>query len=339
MHMRHFTYILLLLGLVIIFKSCKKDEPMPELPPPSSTHNPTPYNLVIPSGFPAMAIHPDNPLTVEGVELGRMLYYDSLLHSTQEFACASCHLQSNSFTEPTANCLPHLNLGWNDAFLWNGKIEGWVEDIMIFEVEDFFVTDISKFNAHSTYPALFKSAFGTENITSKEAAYALAQFFRTLISSNSKWDKYLKGEVSLSQAEAKGYEIFFSEKGDCFHCHGTILFSDNAFHNNGLDSLPESGREEISGDMNDYGKFKTPTLRNIEFTAPYMHDGRYNTLEEVIEFYSSEVAFSSTIDPLMKKVHEGGLQLTQQEQSELVAFLKTLSDTSYLNNPTLASPF
>lgn len=337
--MKRYIYILFIIGIVIIIKSCKKDDPIsiPEVPP--SSYEPTPYNLTIPQGFPDMQIHPDNPLTVEGVQLGRMLYYDSLLHPTQSMACAGCHFQSNSFSSALDNCLPHVNLGWNDAFLRNGKVEGWLEDIMQFEVEDFFVTNISKFNSHSTYPALFKNAFGTDNITSKEAAYALAQFFRIMISSDSKWDKYLKGEATLTQAEAKGYEIFFSEKGDCFHCHGTILFTDDLFHNNGLDSLPAQGRAEISGDPNDYGKYKSPTLRNIEFTAPYMHDARFNTLEEVIDFYSTDVRYSQTVDPLMKKVHLGGLQLTLQEKSDLLAFLKTLSDTSYLSNPDLSNPF
>jgi len=267
-----------------------------------------------------------------------MLYYDSIIDFGNDRACATCHVQENSFTS-VENCLPHLNLAWNNAFLWNGKIEGTLEEIMLFEVEDFFQTDLTKLNTHSEYPELFFKAFGTNNITSKEVANALAQFERTKISSNSKWDRYLKGEVTLTQAEALGFEVFFTEKGDCFHCHSTILFTDHLFHNNGLDSIPEQGRAEISGDQNDIGKFKSPTLRNIEFTAPYMHDGRYETLEDVMDFYSKGVIWSPTIDPLMKKVSQGGVQLNDQDKVNLIAFLKTLSDTSYINNPTFSNPF
>ena len=171
-------------------------------------------------------------------------------------------------------------------------------------------------------------------------AKAIAQFERTFISSESDWDKYLRGEYMLSQSEAKGFEVFFTEKGDCFHCHGTILFTDNLFHNNGLDSvLTNLGLGAITGNSNDNGKFKSPTLRNIEFTAPYMHDGRFNTLEEVIDFYSENVMFSPTVDPLMKKVNQGGLHLTTSEKIDLIAFLKTLSDNDFINNPDYSSPF
>jgi cytochrome c peroxidase len=169
---------------------------------------------------------------------------------------------------------------------------------------------------------------------------AIAQFERTIISSNSKWDKYLRGEVSLSQTEAKGFEIFFTEKGDCFHCHTTILFTDNLFHNNGLDSIfNDEGLSNITNNPNDQGKFKTPTLRNIEFTAPYMHDGRFTTLEEVIDFYSEGIVWSSTIDPLMKKVSQGGVHLNEEEKNNLIAFVKTLTDTTFVNNSDYSNPF
>lgn len=328
--------LFLVLTFSIFLISCNKNT---DVPIPVSTFNPTPYKLVIPQGFPSMKYQDDNLLTVEGIELGRMLYYDSIVDLNGERACASCHLQANSFSTSPLNAMPHLNLGWNNAFLWNGKVEGTIEDIMTFEVEEFFQTDLTKLNSHSSYPQLFYKAFGKSTITSKEVAYALAQFERTMVSSNSKWDRYLRGEVNLSQAEAQGFELFFTEKGDCFHCHGTILFTDNLFHNNGLDSIPMAGRSEITMNQYDIGKFKSPTLRNIEFTAPYMHDARFQTLEEVIDFYSNNVKWSPTIDPLMKKVGQGGVQLSEQDKINLLAFLKTLSDTSYLNNPALSSPF
>ena len=190
------------------------------------------------------------------------------------------------------------------------------------------------------YPDLFFKAFGTRTIDSTLVVKAIAQFERTMISSNSKWDRYLRGEVQLTQAESKGFEIFFTEKGDCFHCHTTILFTDHIFHNNGLDSeFADKGLFDVTGDPNDMGKFKTPTLRNLEFTAPYMHDGRFETLEEVIDFYSHEVKFSPTIDPLMKKVQQGGIQLTDEEKESLLAFLKTLTDNSFNENPDFSNPF
>ena len=154
----------------------------------------------------------------------------------------------------------------------------------------------------------------------------------TLISANSKFDKYLRGEAQLTASELGGYAIFNTEKGDCFHCHGTQMFMDNLFHNNGLDEEPftDLGLGKITNDASDNGKFKTPTLRNIEFSAPYMHDGRFRTLEEVVEHYNSGGEYSSTVDPLMKKLGVG-LQLTNQEKQDLVAFLKTLSDSDFID--------
>ncbi len=325
------------LFLLIVLISCNNETD--DAQPISEVYDPTPYEMDIPQGFPDMFIHEDNALTVEGIELGRRLYYDSILDLNEARACASCHIQQSAFSLSDENCMPQLNLAWSNAFLWNGLIEGSLEDIMLFEVEDFFFTDLTKLNSHSEYPDLFFEAFGTRDITSKEVAYALAQFERIKISSNSKWDRYLRGEVSLTQSEAQGFEVFFTEKGDCFHCHGSILFTTNSFYNNGLDSEPSEGRAGITGDPNDFGKFKSPTLRNIEFTAPYMHDGRFETLEEVVDFYSTGIKWSETIDPLMKKVDQGGVQLNEQDKINLIAFLKTLSDTSYLNNPALSSPF
>ena len=187
-------------------------------------------------------------------------------------------------------------------------------------------------NNHPEYPQLFKNAFNIDYIDSNHVVMAIAQFERSLISTNSKFDQFLNGEVQLNSSELNGYAIFNSEKGDCFHCHGSQMFMDNLFHNNGLDVEPfnDLGRGKITNDPNDYGKFKTPTLRNIEFSAPYMHDGRFATLEEVIEHYNSGGKYSSTVDPLMKKIGIG-LQLTNQEKEDLIAFLKTLSDTEFIS--------
>jgi len=184
---------------------------------------------------------------------------------------------------------------------------------------------------------MFLNAFGTEKIDSTLVTKAIAQFERTLISGNTKFDQYLLGNTSLSQQELNGFTIFMSEdKGDCFHCHGSDnnpLWTDNDFHNNGLDaSFNDLGLGAVTGDPNDNGKFKSPSLRNLVYTAPYMHDGRFSTLEEVINHYSEGLQSSSTIDPLMKKVNQGGVQLTPLEKADLKAFLITLTDDDFINN-------
>jgi len=300
----------------------------------------TPYIESIPSHFPDMPVSANNPMTNEGVALGRMLYYDKKLHPTQAMSCSECHDQSTSFSDPTVNSLAHVNIGWSNAFLWDGKVEGTLEDIMLFEVDDFFGTDLQVLNDDEEYPILFEKAFGVTNIKSKHIAYALAQFFRTLNSYDSKYDRVMQGLETFTAEEANGYDIFFTERGDCFHCHGGALTTDNLFHNTGLDTDPADGRYTITGNTSDIGKFKTPTLRNIEFTAPYMHDGRFQTLEEVITFYSYGLQWSPTVDPLMKNVEiAGGVNLNQQDMDDLTAFLKTFSDHSYLTNPEISDPF
>ncbi len=282
-----------------------------------------------------MAIPEDNPLTKEGVALGKKLYYDPILHKSRQQACASCHIQAKSFSSQP-NVLPHVNLGWNHNWLWDGRVQGSVEDIIAFEVEDFFETDLDNLNNHPEYPTLFKQAFNVDNITYVEVEKAISQFLRTLISGNSKFDKVQRGEEVFTPLEQQGMELFFTEKGDCFHCHGSVLFSDNLMHNNALDSLPDPGYFTYTGDSLDYGKFKSSTLRNIEYTAPYMHDGRFSTLDEVIDFYSHGLQKTITVDPLMKKLSQGGVQLTTTEKQALKAFLLTLSDKDFLTNPDFA---
>jgi cytochrome c peroxidase len=317
--------------LVLILAACNKGDT------PIQHYALTPYHIEIPKGFPSMHLSAENPITVEGVALGRKLYYDPIIDGIGSRSCGGCHLQAQGFSS-AGEVLPHVNLGFYSSWLWNGKVQGTMEDIMRFEVEDFFFTDMQRIYDDPTYDRDFRRVFGKEDYGTEEVSYALAQFIRTMISSNSPYDKRLRGEANLTEEQWRGYEIFFSERGDCFHCHGTVLLTDNIFHNNGLDANPDSGRSMVTGSSSDLGKFKTPTLRNLAFTAPYMHDGRYNTLEEVVDFYSEGLQYSATIDPLMKNVHNGGIHLTPAEKSDLIAFLFALTDSSYIVDARFSKP-
>ena len=309
----------------------------------------TPFILSIPSSFPNMNIPSDNPTTVEGVALGEQLFHDPILSADNTLACINCHQKNSSFSDPnqfstgidniagTRNASVLVNLGWQTSFNWDGSANNLEEQAFEpitnpIEMHNTWQNVEIKLNAHEEYPELFKSAFNIDYIDSIHVVKAISQYERTLISADSKFDRYSKGEEQLTASELNGFAIFNSEKGDCFHCHGTSLFMDNDFHNNGLDNEPflDIGLGKITGNPNDYGKFRTPTLRNIEFSAPYMHDGRFTTLEEVIDHYNSGGKNSSTIDPLMKKVGIG-LQLTNQEKTDLIAYLKTLSDYNFIN--------
>ena len=308
----------------------------------------TPFIIEIPSGFPDMNITTNNPMTVEGVALGNKLFHDKILSGNGMQACASCHLQSAAFSDTNQfstgidgfigdrNASTIINAGWNNSNFWDGRASSLEEQafepvVNPVEMNDTWLNVEMKLNADIEYPTLFKNAFNIDYIDSNHVVMAIAQFERTLISANSKFDKYLRGETQLTASELGGYAIFNSEKGDCFHCHGTQMFMDNLFHNNGLDPEPftDLGLGKITNNASDNAKFKTPTLRNIEFSSPYMHDGRFSTLEEVVEHYNSGGEYSLTVDPLMKKLGVG-LQLTNQEKQDLVAFLKTLTDSDFI---------
>jgi cytochrome c peroxidase len=304
-----------------------------------------------------MIIPVDNPMTEEGVELGKRLFYDPILSADNSQSCASCHIQASSFTdnrrfsvgidgeEGFRNAMSLINAGWLGELNWDGsagilETQAFEPVTNPVEMHNTWPQAVNDLKNDPDYPELFFKAFGTYDIDSTHVSKAIAQFERTLISSNSRWDRYLRGEVQLSLAETRGFEIFFTEKGDCFHCHSTILFTDNDFHNNGLDSIfTDTGLNRVTGDPNDIGRFRTPTLRNVELTGPYMHDGRFESLEEVIDFYSEGVKFSPTIDPLMKNVDQGGVRLTRQEKNDLIAYIKTLTDTTFVTNPEYSNPF
>lgn len=366
--MRYKTYIYILLIVGLVF-SCKKDFLIIHGCTEKSALNynslatfndgscqfdtiyqTTPYEIPTPFGFPTMKIPEDNPTTLEGIALGEKLFNDPILSADNTLSCADCHLQSSSFSDPnqyslgidgiagTRNASAIINVGWSNLFFWDGRVNSLEEQALEpinnpIEMHNNWSNVELEINANEEYVLLFKKAFNISYIDSIYIVKAIAQFERTMISANSKYDQFLKQEVQLTASELNGYAIFNSEKGDCFHCHGTEMFVDNLFHNNGLDSEPFSdlGLGAITNLAMDNGKFKTPTLRNIEFTAPYMHDGRFATLEEVIDHYNSGGEYSSTVDPLMKKLGVG-LQLTNQEKEDLIAFLKTLSDPNFISN-------
>jgi len=308
----------------------------------------TPYDIITPYGFPDMIIPEDNPMTFEGVELGRKLFNDPILSANNTLACINCHMPESSFSDPNQfstgidgflgnrNSSALINLGWSSSFNWDGSVKSLEEQAFepvtnSLEMHNSWNNVENTLNQDEEYLLLFKQAYNIDYIDSTHVVMAIAQFERTLISNNSKFDKYSRGEEVFTKSELNGFAIFNSEKGDCFHCHGTSLFTDNLFHNNGLDVEPflDLGLGKITENTSDNGKFKTPTLRNIEVSAPYMHDGRFATLEKVIEHYDSGGHFSSTVDPLMKKLGVG-LNLTNQEKSDLIAFLKTLTDYDYI---------
>jgi len=318
-------------------------------------------NLETPILFEQNLIAPlipaDNPQTEEGVALGKKLFFDTILSDDSSISCASCHNPENAFSDAISfsqgingnigvrNAMPLFNLAWNfdERFAWDGKefgLENQAFEPVSSEIEmhSNWNEVVEKLQNHNEYPLLFEQAFGTSNIDSINVTKAIAQFERTLISANSKFDQYILQQTELTESELNGFDVYLREdKGDCFHCHGTgnnPLWTDNDFHNNGLDAtFTDLGLASVTGDPNDNGKFKTPSLRNLVFTAPYMHDGRFETLDEVINHYSEGLQFSETIDPLMKQVNLGGVNLSEADKIDLKAFLLTLSDYDFINNP------
>ena len=327
--------------LLLLVAGCRPDDkPM---------HQTTPYEMPQPLFFPTVNNIPDdNPMTVEGVLLGERLFHDSSISGREGKCCASCHRQEYSYEFGPDGDLAHLgthhtmlpliNLVWNTTGLgWNGSVAT-IEDMVLAAVTDPIEINadtnavVRHLQSSRDYPTLFYEAFGDSIITFHHVENAIAQYVRSLVFYNSKFDRYLRGEVQLSQDELNGYRLFVTEEGaDCFHCHGggsNALFTTNRFYNNGLDASFDdpADRYAVTGDPTDRGAYKAPTLRNVSLTAPYMHDGRFTTLEEVIDFYSDSVQYSEQVSPLMHHVMQGGVRLTEEEKQQLKAFLNTLTD-------------
>ncbi|UTW65867.1 c-type cytochrome [bacterium SCSIO 12643] len=357
MHLtRYIKYKFILLGVGLLsIASCTHDPVIKPAPPKEAT----PYNLELPPGFPPMEIPADNPMTVEGVELGRKLFYDIRLSGNNTQSCADCHITEFGYSDSARfslgidglkgkrNAMAVINVGYNIASFWDGRAKTLEEQALMpvtdpLEMHANWPDVLVKLNADQEYRDMFKVAFKVDVIDSLDVAKAIAQFERTMISGNSRFDKYVNGALLLEPNELRGFQVFATERGDCFHCHGTSLLMGFAFENNGLQQTMEDiGYGKVTGLSTDEGKFRPPTLRNIALTAPYMHDSRFTTLEEVVEFYNSGVNQSSpNISPLMLKANRpnGSLNLTAQEKADLVAFLKTLTDEDFINNKSFQDP-
>ena len=311
----------------------------------------TPFRFTMSGTFPMPDLPRDNPLIEERVALGKALFNETALSRDGTLSCASCHVPTSAFTDPrryslgvrgqvgTRNAMPLLNLAWKTSFFWDGRAPS-LRTQALMPIQDHTEMDESldrittKLAANATYPPLFSAAFGAPEITAEKLGLALEQFLLTLTSYDAKFDRALRGKATLSNDEKRGFELFMTEYeprtgqlgADCFHCHGGPLFSDHQFHNNGLAPGEDLGRFRVTNLAADRSKFATPSLRNVARTAPYMHDGRFATLEEVVAHYSTGVHRSPTLDPNLAKHPEGGLQLSPADQHALVAFLKTLTE-------------
>lgn len=355
------SYTLCLISILLVHSACNDGGP-------EVVYDPTPYALSF-GEFPPPVIPDDNKPTVAGVELGRMLFYEKALSKDGSIACADCHQQKDGFSdirqfslgvgdlEGKRQAMPVFNLAWhNNGMFWDGRSQ-LVRDQALKPIQDPLEMNetlenvVAKLSAMKTYRDQFIRTFGDDTITSERIGLAIEQFEFTMISNNSKFDQFQKGEVLLTESEERGRILFFQELdpflgqkgGECFHCHGGFNFTNDQYMNNGLDAdagFTDLGRFTVTNDPVDKARFKVPSLRNVALTPPYMHDGRFSTLEEVIEHYATGVKQSSTLDELMfHNVEPGGLQLTAEDKADLIAFLKTLTDERFLTDEQFSSPF
>lgn len=357
------------------FQSCK--DVVNELP--DTPYVTTPYQFTFDETLlPRMRLPEDNPLTNEGVYLGRMLFYDPILSADSTQSCGSCHNQQMAFSdngkrvstgirglEGPRNSMPIFNLAWHtDGFFWDGRSEILRHQALIpiedpLEMDETIGNMLVKLNRSSRYLEEFKKAFGAEEIDEELVGKALEQFMLSIVSVDSKYDRVKRGLDSFTNQEKVGQRIFNAESitmdeepdpsnpvnfgGDCFHCHAGDLFMIREFTCNGLpaSTLDDRGRGAITNNALDDYKFKTVSLRNIELTAPYMHDGRFNSLEEVVQHYLGPMensACSLVDEPLMHALQDS-VYLSNNHKAALVAFLKTLTDESLLIDERYSNPF
>lgn len=348
--MGHKKYWLIALFLGLFVLACKKENAGKEdlidtwLGFVKPVHFPEPvYNLK------------NNPVTKEGFELGKALFNEPRLSRNNTITCASCHIQSSAFTQHghdvshgiddrlgIRNSPPIMNLAWSTAFMWGGGVFDLdlqpITPITAHEEMDEKLENVlKKIAATSKYPPMFKAAFGSEEVTTSRFMKALSQFMVMCISSNSKYDKIQRKEagISFTEEEQAGYVLF---KDKCASCHSEPLFSDGSFRNNGLGISPINDQGLYGATLieTDKYKFKVPSLRNLQYTAPYMHDGRFLSLAGVLEHYNAEVQATPNLDPLLNQNGRRGIALSASDKAKLTAFLSTLNDTDFINNPLLA---
>jgi len=340
--------LIAIISLVVWGVACSKGGDT--LPEDNTGLHPMP--LIRPSNFPSFVYDTaSNPITKEGFELGRKLFYDVKLSRNLTISCGFCHIQTSAFTQHghavshgiddrlgTRNSQPTFNLAWSKFFFWDGGVFNLdlqpLAPIKNHEEMDEDISNvIAKLKADAYYPKQFKRVFGSDNITATMMLKALSQFMLQCVSANSRYDRFVRGDgVQLTNAELAGKALFEQK---CASCHSTDLFTDNSFHNNGLPPgvINDKGRSMITLQAADDYTFKTPTLRNLGYTPPYMHDGRFRTLHDVLDHYSSGVQNSPTLDPLLKQGGVIGIPLTNTEKVQIIAFLNTLNDESFVRDP------
>jgi len=314
---------------------------------------PTPVLPNIPADWPAPVYDFEkSPLTKEGIALGRKLFYDPVLSADSTVSCGSCHLSYTAFTHVdhalshgirdsigTRNSPALMNLAWSRELMWDGAVNHL--DVQALapinhpaEMGETTANVVRKLQRSSTYSVLFALAFGDTAITGQRMLKALAQFQLTLVSAHSKYDRMMAGTETFTAQEENGLRLF---RQHCATCHAEPLFTTGGFANNGLPMdtlLMDIGRMRITKDVNDSLRFKIPTLRNVEFSHPYMHDGRFRTLREVLGHYASGITHSATLDAGLRS----GIALTSNERTDIIAFLLTLTDKEFLFNPEHAFP-
>ena len=351
------------------------DDPVNPIPGGDLTdiaYNPVEVVIEAPCDFPEMEIPEDNPLTMDGVELGRFLFWDPILSADKTMSCGSCHFPEGGFTDTLAvstgidgiegrrSSMALMNVGYfYNGFFWDGRAAT-LEDQALLPVEDpielhhQWTNIVEEFKTHDFYPSMFRKAFGISNtneITKELAAKAIAQFERTMVSSGqSDYDRHrCEPGFFMSSDAVEGFILFSNEIGNhpgCTHCHtaSNQLFTNNNYENNGIDSVgyevedlnnfADWGRGEVTNDVFDNGKFRIPSLRNIMLSQPYMHDGRFETIGEVIEHYKTGGFSSANSNPIQQP-----FPLTEDEKQKIIIFLEALTDATFLNNPAFSDPF
>jgi len=306
-----------------------------------------PISFSIPANFPIPAYNfADNKLTDDGFALGKKLFYEARLSADKSVSCGSCHQQFAAFAnldhkvshgvdncQGKRNAPPLFNLAWQKAFFWDGGVKNLeTSPLNAFtdacEMKTDLETVVSFLKNTEPYPQLFKKAFGSADINSQKVLKSIAQFMGVIVSGNSKYDKVMRRETgsSFTETELAGYNLF---KEKCSSCHAEPFFTDFTYRSNGLDKVSaDEGRYHITNVASDLGTFRVPTLRNIEYTGPYMHDGRFYNLDEVLEHYSSGIKASANLDGKLTN----GIKLNDLEREQVKSFLKTLTDNEFIKN-------